>query len=228
MPKRRRKSWLRSKWSGREQVDDEYGCCTDAVVADWRIFWATNHESSSAPRDKHNRESGLVHVGLCSARCLHHRPYSTANSGFQDFSCCNFFPMEHPALLPVLDDEYRQERDHARFSRLRRVREELLADVSGPMTPQSFLDSISSFVTYLPLDIDRTDSGPLYFLPRSELDQDIKDALAETWCKLDEGNADWVYPVHRSEWFTTGWDYVVEADHDWADDAISEDWNLCS
>lgn len=136
--------------------------------------------------------------------------------------------MDHPAPAPVVVDEDREEQDYVRLSRLCRAREELLADVSGPITPPSFLEDISSFISFSPLEIDGTDSGPLYFLPRAELDHEIKDALASTWRKLDEGNAEWVYPDHRSEWFTNGWVYVIEADHDWADDAASKDWCLCS
>ncbi|KAG8164139.1 hypothetical protein KVR01_006057 [Diaporthe batatas] len=136
--------------------------------------------------------------------------------------------MEHPAPAQDELDEERQEQDSVRLSRLCRALKELLADVSGPLTPQSFLDDISSFVTYLPLNIDGTNSGPLYFLPRTELDQEIKDALASTWHKLDDGNADWVYPDWRSGWFIRGWGYVIDDDHDWAYDAASKDWYFCS
>lgn len=135
--------------------------------------------------------------------------------------------MECPIRTPVCTDEDKQDQDRVRLSELCRTRDELFADVSGPMVPRSFSESISSFVTYSPLDIDGTNTGPLFFLPRAELDQDLRSALAPTWRHLDEGNAEFVYSVDMSEWFAVSWDSVVRADYDGADCPESEDWDLC-
>lgn len=135
--------------------------------------------------------------------------------------------MDCQIRTPVCTDEDGQDQDRVRLSELCRIRDELFADVSGPMVPQSFLERISSFVTYSPLDIDGTDTGPLFFLPRAELDQDQRSALAPIWRHLDEGNVEFVYSVDMSEWFAVSWDSVVRAAYDGADCPESEDWDLC-
>jgi hypothetical protein len=127
----------------------------------------------------------------------------------------------------ICTDEERQGQDRVRLSALCHIGDELFADISGPIVPPTFLESINSFVTYSPLDIDGTDTGPLFFLPRADLDGDIRSALAPTWRHLDEGNVEFVYPVVMSEWFAVSWDSVVRAHQDKAECPESEEWDLC-
>lgn len=134
--------------------------------------------------------------------------------------------MERTFLEPVGSDEDRQEQEQVRFSELCRARDELLTDISGPMVPDGFSERISSFVKYSPLKVEGTDTGPLFFRPRAKLDDDLRSDIADDWYHLDEGNAEFVYSDHMSDWFTRAWDFFVRADNDWTDFAESEDWDL--